>query len=72
MQINKQIIMILILASLLFSAIGAAFYFYKEKKEVLKDKNELVTIYIAKDDIKSNTLLDISHLAKTKIENNIS
>jgi len=64
---NKQIIMILILASLLFSAIGAAFYFYKENKEVLKNKNELVTIYIAKDDIKSNTLLDISHLAKTKI-----
>jgi len=67
MQMNKQIIMILILASLLFSAIGAAFYFYKENKEVLKNKNELVTIYIAKDDIKSNTLLDISHLAKTKI-----
>lgn len=67
MQMNKQLIMILILASLLFSAIGAAFYFYKENKEVLKDKNELVTIYIAKDDIKSNTLLDISHLAKTKI-----
>lgn len=67
MQINKQIIMILILASLLFSAIGAAFYFYKENKEVLKDKNELVTIYIAKEDIKSNTLLDISHLAKTEI-----
>lgn len=67
MQMNKQIIMILILASLLFSAIGAAFYFYKENKEVLKNKNELVTIFIAKDDIKSNTLLDVSHLAKTKI-----
>jgi hypothetical protein len=67
MQMNKQIIMILILASLLFSAIGAAFYFYKENREVIKNKNELVTIFIAKDDVKSNTLLDKSHLAKTQI-----
>ena len=67
MQVNKQIIIILVLASLLFSALGAAFYFYKKNKEVLKSKNELVTIYVAIADIKPNTLIDASHLGKTKI-----
>ncbi|MEZ4694658.1 MAG: hypothetical protein R2837_11900 [Aliarcobacter sp.] len=32
MQINKQLIAIIILASLLLSALGAAFYFYKKDK----------------------------------------
>lgn len=67
MQLNRQIIIILILASLLFSAVGAAFYFYNKNKKVMKSKNQLVTIFIAKDDIKRNTLLTVSHLAKTKV-----
>lgn len=67
MQVNKQIIIILILASLLFSALGTAFYFYKKNKEVLKSKNELVTIYVAIKDVKKNTLLDKSHLGQTEI-----
>ncbi len=67
MQLNRQIIIILILASLLFSALGAAFYFYDKNKKVMKSKNKLITIYIAKDDIKRNTLLTVSHLAKTKV-----
>lgn len=67
MQVNKQLITILILASLLFSAIGAALYFFNKNKEVIKKNNELVTIYIAKDDIKKNTLLQGKHLAQTKI-----
>ena len=67
MQVNKQIIIILILASLLFSAIGAAVYFFNKNKQSIKNKNELVTIFIAKDDIKSGTLLSVSNLAQTKI-----
>lgn len=67
MQLNKQIIIILILASLLFSAIGAAFYFYNKNRSAQKSKNELVTIFIAKEDIKKNTLINSSHLAKTKV-----
>jgi len=67
MQLNKQILIILILASLLFSAIGAAFYFYNKNKKAQQSKNELVTIYIAKDDIKKNTLVTVDHMGKTKI-----
>ena len=67
MQLNKQIIIILILASLLFSAIGAAVYFFNKNKQTLKSKNELVTIYIAKDDLKKGSLLTLKHLAQTKI-----
>lgn len=67
MQANKQIIIILILASLLFSALGAAFYFFKKNKEAQKSKNELVTIYIAKDDIPKGTLITVNQMAQTKI-----
>lgn len=67
MQINKQLIAILILASLLFSAVGAALFFYKKNIQTQKDKSELITIYIAKEDIPKDTLLTIEHLSQTKI-----
>jgi hypothetical protein len=67
MQINKQLIAIIVLASLLFSAVGAALFFYKKNIQTQKDKSELVTIYIAKDDIQKDTLLTIENLAQTKI-----
>jgi hypothetical protein len=67
MQINKQLIAILILASLLFSAVGAALFFYKKNIQTQKDKSELVTVYIAKEDIPKDTLLTIEHLSQTKI-----
>jgi hypothetical protein len=67
MQINKQLIAIVILASLLFSAIAAALFFYKKNIQTQKDKGQLVTIYIAKDDIPRDTLLTLEHLAQTKI-----
>lgn len=67
MQLNKQIIIILVLASLLLSSIASAFYFYKKNKSSIQSKNELVTIFIAKEDIKKNTLLTLKHLAQTQI-----
>ncbi|MGA1932937.1 hypothetical protein ACH5BF_09500 [Arcobacter sp. YIC-464] len=67
MQVNKQIIIILILASLLFSALGAAFYFFKKNKQAQKSKDELVTIYIAKDDINKGTLVTVNQMAQTRI-----
>jgi hypothetical protein len=67
MQINKQLIIILILASLLFSSLATAFYFYKKNEKVLKSNNELVSVYIAKEDIKKGTFLELKHLAKTQI-----
>ena len=38
MQINKQLIAIIILASLLFSAIGAALFFFKKNQQTQKAK----------------------------------
>lgn len=67
MQVNRQLIVILILASLLLSALGAAFYFYKKSVEEKKSVNELVTVYIAKNDIEKGTLLQVKHLAQTQI-----
>lgn len=67
MQINKQLIAIIILASLLFSAIGAALFFFKKNQQTQKAKSELVTIYIAKEDIPKDTLLTIEYLAQTTI-----
>lgn len=67
MQINRQLIIILVLASLLFSSLAAAFYFYKKNQKVLKNSNELITVYIAKDDIPKGTFLETKHLAKTQI-----
>ncbi|MFA9372881.1 MAG: hypothetical protein ACERKK_01875 [Poseidonibacter sp.] len=67
MHVNKQIVIILILASLLLSAVGAAFYFFKKNKETLKSKNELITIFIAKEDLKRNTLIELKHLTKTQV-----
>lgn len=67
MHVNKQIVIILILASLLLSAVGAAFYFFKKNKETLKSKNELITIFIAKEDLKRNTLIELKHLTKTEV-----
>ena len=67
MQINKQLIAIIVLASLLFSAIGGSFVFFQKNQQTQKAKSELVTVYIAKDDIPRDTLLTIEHLAQTKI-----
>lgn len=67
MQLNKQLIAIVILASLLFSAIGVALFFYKKNIKTQKEKSELITVYIAKEDIPRDTLLTVDHLSQTKI-----
>lgn len=67
MKFNKQLAVILILLSMLLSAIAISVYFYKQNQETLEKNNQLVIIYIAKDKIKKNTLIDESHLKKTTI-----
>ena len=52
---------------MLLSAIAISVYFYKQNQETLEKNNQLVIIYIAKDKIKKNTLIDESHLKKTTI-----
>lgn len=67
MQLNKQLIAIIILVALLLSSIVAALFFYKKNKQTLQAKSELVTVYIAKDDIPTGTLLSVDHMAQTQI-----
>ncbi len=67
MQLNKQIITIVLLASLLVSSIGVALFLYKKNKQVQQSKDELVTVYIAKEDIPKDTLIGLEHLAQTQI-----
>ena len=67
MKFNKQLAIILVLASMLLSAIAVSFYFYKENRNIIKSKNEMVTIYVAKDTIKPDTLIKEKDLKKTEI-----
>ena len=52
MKFNKQIAIILILLSMLLSAIAVSIYFYNKNQQVLESSNQLVTIFVAKDNIK--------------------
>lgn len=67
MKISKQIVLILILASLLLSAIGVSIFLYLENENSKNISNELVTIYVSKEDIKKNTLIKEKHIVKTII-----
>lgn len=57
MKFNKQIAIILVLGSLLLSAIGAAVYLYKENEKTKKHNEAMVTIYVAQTNLKRNTLI---------------
>lgn len=68
MKLNKQMIIILGLVSLLFSALGSAYYFYnKNEKTMLKNK-KVIFVYAAKEDIKKHTLITEKHLKKIKMQ----
>lgn len=67
MKFNKQIALILVLASLLLTSLGIAFYFWSSGEKIKKANNELVTVYIAKVDIKKDTMITEEHIAKTTI-----
>lgn len=67
MQINKQIITIVLLTSLLVSSIGVALFFYKKNRQAQLNKDQMITVYIAKEDIPKDTLITIEHLAQTEI-----
>lgn len=67
MKFNKQIAIILVLLSMLLSAVAVSIYFYKKNQEVIEKSNQLVTIYVAKKTIKKNTLIDTSLIKKSTI-----
>ncbi|WP_320035939.1 hypothetical protein [Halarcobacter sp.] len=67
MKFDKQLAVIIVLVSLLLTAIAISFYFYKEKEKVAQDNNRLVNVYVAKNTISKDTLINESHLKKTVI-----
>ncbi|PLY04798.1 MAG: hypothetical protein C0625_15580 [Arcobacter sp.] len=67
MKFNKQIAIILVLLSMLLSAIAVAIYFYTQNQEVIESKNQLVKIFIAKDNIKKDTQITEEHIKETTV-----
>ncbi len=67
MKFNKQLAMILILLSMLLSAVAVSVYFYNQNQEVLAKKSQLVTIFIANKDIKKDTKITKEHIKQTTI-----
>jgi len=67
MKFNKQLAMILILLSMLLSAVAVSVYFYNQNQEVLAKKSQLVTIFIANKDIKKDTKITEEHIKQTTI-----
>lgn len=67
MKFNKQIAIILVLLSMLLSAIAVSIYFYNKSQQTLKNKNKLVRIFIAKDNIKRDTKITKNHIKETTV-----
>jgi len=67
MRFNKQIAVILVLTSLLISAIGAALFLFYENENTKKTNSEQLTVYIAKKDLKKDALIKESDIIKTVI-----
>jgi len=68
MKFNKQIIIVMVLISLLISALGIAYYFYLKGIKISKVNEQLVTLYIASSDIKKNTKITKEYLKEVKVE----
>jgi len=67
MRFNKQIAVILILSSLLISAIGAALFLYYENEKTKKANESQLTVYVAKKDIKKDTLIKEEDIKKAVV-----
>jgi len=67
MKFNKEIVIILVLTSLLLSALGTAFYYYTEGQKALISGNRLKVIYIASKNIKKHTKITKKDVRPTHI-----
>lgn len=67
MKFDKQLAIILILLSMLLSAIAISVYFYNQSQETIKKNNQLVVIYVAKENIQKDTLIEKKHIVQTTI-----
>lgn len=68
MKFNKQLAIILVLIAMLLSATAVSVYFYNQNKQIEKTKSSLVTIYVAKKEIKRYQLIQPKDLKETKIQ----
>lgn len=66
MKFNKQIALILLLGSLLISAISIIYTLYNENKKIQKEENKLITVYIATKTLEKGTLIKESYIKETK------
>jgi hypothetical protein len=67
MKFDKQLAIILVLISLLLSAIGISFYFYNKNEETKKVNNQQVKIFVASQNIKQNTLIEDKHIKEITV-----
>ena len=67
MKMNKQIIIILIVLSLLLSALGGVYYFYIENEKSIKVNNQLRVVYIASRDIERFQKISKDDIKQMKI-----
>ena len=67
MKFNKQTIILLVLTSLLLSALGAAYYFYTQNQRSITSNDQLRVVYIAAKDIKNHTKITDKDLKKYQI-----
>ncbi len=67
MKFNKQIALILVLGSLLISAIGAALYLYKKNEETKRVNEATITVFVAKKNMKKNHLVQVKDIKSVVI-----
>ncbi len=67
MKFNKQIVISLVLLSLLFSALGAAYYFYSQNQKNLLKNDKLRVVLVSAKDIKKNKKITKDDIKKVQI-----
>jgi hypothetical protein len=67
MKLDKNIIIILTLTSLLLSAVGGVFYLYTENKKIEQKGNILKVVFVAANNIPKNTKIEKKDLKSVKV-----
>lgn len=67
MKFDKQLAIILVLLTMLLSAIAVSVYFYNQNKKTEESKNQLVTIFVAKSNLKKDSIIKDIHIKATTI-----
>ncbi len=67
MKFNKQIAIILVLVSLLLSAVAGAYYFYSQNQKSQLSNNQLRVVYVASKNISKNSKIIAKDIKKITI-----